>query len=190
MPDLSGLAQTLVSGDKQYSIVILGGLMGPTIAGALMLILTRGFNLYRLALTIIFIGLVATLVFWSGSLFTSSSVAIAAMVIGAIVLRGPDALAFLAAHFIAISFCLNAVAGFDYFFMSRANVGGSTHRSDIGTLSEIMFGSQMLWAIGLAVSSLIVLAAAFMFSNALARRSQRIAQEKRVAKKAEKQLSQ
>lgn len=139
-PGLSGLAHTFSGSDFERIIVLLGGLLGPSIAGAVMLVLSRRMGLNRLALYLLAGALLVTVVFWAGDMFTRVTVLSFGVAVTAMALMGHSALRHLFAHIIAISFCLNAVAQLDYVFMRNANVGSYAGQSDTGALADIIGG--------------------------------------------------
>jgi len=164
-PGLSGLAHTFSGSDFERIIVLLGGLLGPSIAGAILLIMSRRMGLNRLALYLLAGALLATVVLWAGDLFTRVTVLGFGVGVAAIALWGRAALRHLFAHIIAIAFCLNAVAQFDYIFMSSANVGGYGGLSDTGVLAEIIGGPHIFWAIIVSALSLFILYLAVKLSG-------------------------
>lgn len=164
-PGLSGLAHTFSGSDFERIIVLFGGLLGPSIAGAVMLILSRRMGQNRLALFLLAGALLATVVLWAGDLFTQVSVLGFGVVVTGIAFWGYAALRHLFAHIIAIAFCLNAVAQFDYFFIRSANVGGFAGQSDTGALANIIGGPHLLWAVIVSALSLFILYLAFKLSG-------------------------
>jgi Peptidase M50B-like len=164
-PQFSGLAQTVTSSDWQQVVVLLGGLLGPALAGAVMLILTRRLNQSRLALYLLTGGLVATLVFWAGDNFTRAIVFGFGLVITVIATKAWPLVRSLSAHIIALAFCLNAVADFNYFFMRAADVGAYSGRSDTSALAAIIGGPHLFWALVPSVLSILILYGAFRFSR-------------------------
>ena len=166
-PELSGLAHTYTGSDFARVIVLLGGLLGPACAGAVMLILSRRFGFSKLALLLLTAALLATALFWAGDMFTRVTVFGFGVVVGFIALRTNPLIRTLCAHIIAIAFCLNAVTGFRYFFMSQANVGGYSVQSDTGALATIIGGPHLFWAIVPSLLSVIILLATFHFSGGL-----------------------
>ncbi len=164
-PAFSGSAHTYNAGNFAQMIVLLGGLLGPSIAGAIMLILARRFGASRLALFLLAGALLATLLFWAGDNFTRISVLGFGVVVSAIAFKAWPLIRALSAHIIAISFCLNAVAGFDYFFMDRSDIGAYGGKSDTRALADLIGGPHLFWALVPSILSLIVLFAAFRFSG-------------------------
>lgn len=169
-PDFSGAAHTAISGDGAQMIVIISGLLAPSIVGGVLLILARGFEKSRLALGILAIGLVVSGVLWAGDMFTRVTALGAGVALGLIIFRSPVAFLSMAAQIIAISICLNAFAQIDYFFMQGGQSGGYTVVSDTAVLSRIVGLPHKIWAIGLTIFSIGILYLAVRLSGKLAKR--------------------
>lgn len=164
-PQFSGLAHTFSGSEWERVVVLLVGLLGPAIAGGFMLVLTRRFGHSRPALLILAAALFATLVLWAGDNFTRISVLGFAVVISVIAVKARPLFRSLSAHIIALAFCLNAVADFDYFFMNSADVGAYAGKSDTSALADIIGGPHLLWALVPSILSIIILFAAFRISG-------------------------
>jgi len=151
--NFSGLAHTAVFGQAERIVVLLGGLLGPAIAGGLLLIASRGLNLNRAALYILSALLFATAIFWSGDNFTRMGTIVLGGFILTIAAKGTPSICRFLALIISISLCMSAVTRLDYFFMKEASIG----KSDTGALAEILGGGHMIWAILLSALSLFIL---------------------------------
>ncbi|MCF6219503.1 MAG: M50 family metallopeptidase [Robiginitomaculum sp.] len=164
-PQFSGLAHTFTGNDWERVVVLLGGLLGPAIAGAVMLILSRRLDQSRLALFLLAGALVATLFLWAGDNFTRMSMLGFALVVSLIAFKAWPWVVAVSAHIIALAFCLNAVADFSYFFMNSADVGNYAGKSDTSALAEIIGGPHLFWALVPSVLSILILYGAFRLSN-------------------------
>ncbi len=136
-PDLSGMAYSAVSGSGAHVLVILSGLLAPSLFGALLLILTRGLNKSRTALWGLSAGLILSGIIWAGDLFTGASIIGIGAVLALFTWKAPEILRRVGAQILAISFCLNAVTHMDYFFMKSGFSGGQPVHSDTASLSNI-----------------------------------------------------
>ena len=161
----SGLAQTAVFGSFERIIVVAGGLLGPAIAGALMLMAARGLNLNRMALYILAALLFATAIFWAGDGFTRMGTLVIGCFVMAIAVKGNAFICSILAHIIAISLCLSAVTRLDYFFVSNGKVEGKIHTSDTGTLADLIGGPHWFWGALLSVLSILILFLAYRISG-------------------------
>lgn len=164
-PRFSGLAHTFSGGDLERVVVLLSGLLGPAIAGGLMLILTRRFGRSRPALLILAAALFATLILWAGDNFTRISVLGFGIVVSLIAVKASPLIRSASAHVIALAFCLNAVADFSYFFMNSSNLEINGGKSDTTALADIIGGPHIFWAIVPSLLSILILFMALKLSG-------------------------
>ena len=167
-PNFSGLARTGTSNDFQRAMVIILGLLGPSIIGVLMIILTRALNWYRVAIVILAVLLAMTQI-WAADSFTRMSLAGGMVILGLIAWKVPNQAVLYISHIIAIALCLNAMTGFGYFFVGSAEIAGSVYASDTGVLADSFFGPYWLWGGLIAALSMIILLAGVILSDKWAR---------------------
>lgn len=173
-PRFSGLAHTFSGSDFERVVVLLTGLLGPAIAGGLMLILTRRFGHSRPALLILAAALFATLVLWAGDNFTRISVLGFALVVSVIAVKASPLIRSVSAHIIALAFCLNAVADFSYFFMNSSSLEINGGKSDTTALADIIGGPHIFWALVPSILSIIILFTAFKFSGGFGKKRSKL----------------
>lgn len=167
--DFSGVALTATRSSFSQGMVVIVGLLGPSLLGVWMIMLTRAFGLYRLALLSL-AALMALSLIWAGDRFTFLTLGIAAAIISVMGWKVPDRAVLYIAYCLAISLCLSALTGFGYFFMGNAEVAGDFYRSDTGVLSDIWGGPYWLWGGIMVCLSVIILLAGVILSDAWARR--------------------
>jgi len=172
-PNFSGVAQTATANDFQRIMVILLGLLGPSLLGLLMIVFTRALNWYRVSI-IILAGLLVMSQIWAADSFTRTTLAGGAVLLGLIAWKVPNQAVLYIAHIIAIALCLNALTGFGYFFIGNAEVAGSVYRSDTGVMADILFGPHWLWGVLIAGLSVIILFVGVFFSDKWARRKEEV----------------
>ncbi|GGX73646.1 peptidase M50 [Litorimonas cladophorae] len=168
-PNFSGVAQTATVNDFQRAMVIIVGLLGPSLLGVLMIILTRALNWYRIAI-IVLAALLAMSQIWAADSFTQLTLASGTLALGLVAWKVPNQAVLYIAHIIAIGLCLNALTGFGYFFIGNAEVAGSLYRSDSGVLSDIIGGPHWFWGGLIAALSILILFAGVVLSDKWARR--------------------
>jgi hypothetical protein len=166
-PNLSGVAKTNTSNNTQRLIVLFLGLLGPSMTGGLMLILTRRYKLGHICVFIIASALLISGVIWAGNVFSRITLIFAGLILAVIVIRGSRFIQGITAYIIAISLCLNALTDFGYFFMKGGNIAGVPMMSDTSHLREILGGPHLMWASIVAGLTLLILYAAFRFSGTL-----------------------
>ena len=168
-PNFSGVAQTATVNDFQRAMVILFGLLGPSLIGVLMIVLTRALNWYRVAIVIL-AALLAMSQIWAADSFTRVTLGGGTVILALIAWKVPNHAVLYISHIIAIALCLNALTGFGYFFIGNAEVAGSLYRSDTGVMADILFGPHWFWGGVIAALSIVILFAGVILSDRWARR--------------------
>lgn len=168
-PNFSGIAQTATINDFQRGMVIVLGLLGPSLLGVLMIVLTRALNWYRVAI-IVLAALLLLSQIWAADSFTRLALGGGTAILGLIAWKVPNQGVLYIAHITAIALCLNALTGFGYFFIGNAEVAGSLYRSDTGVMADILFGPHWLWGGLIAALSVVILFAGVILSDKWARR--------------------
>ncbi len=168
-PNFSGLAQTATSNDFQRVMVILLGLLGPSLLGVLMIVLTRALNWYRVAIVVLAV-LLAISQIWAADSFTRTTLAVGMIVLALIAWKVPNQAVLYVSHILAIALCLNALTGFGYFFIGSGQVGGSVYQSDTAVMADILFGPYWFWGGIIAALSIIILFLGVVLSDKWARK--------------------
>lgn len=157
--DGSGLAHWSGSlGRVGRAVVAAGGLMGPSVAGASLLVLSRHPSRSRALLVLIGVGMVLT-AFWvarTGFGFTFLSA-----VGGAVGLAGwrlGRAPATFLVQLIGAQLCIALFRDVRYMFSAGGAVGGSTHVSDSAVMAEALLLPYWFWGGLTAVASALTLA--------------------------------
>ena len=168
-PNFSGIALTATSTDFQRAMVILIGLLGPSLLGVLMIVLTRALNWYRVALVVL-AALLAMSQIWAADNFTRMTLGAGMAILGLVAWKIPNQAVLYISHIIAIALCLNALTGFGYFFIGSAEVAGSVYQSDTAIMADILFGPYWLWGGLIAALSIVILFAGVVLSDRWARK--------------------
>ncbi len=168
-PNFSGLALTATSNNFQRAMVILLGLLGPSLLGVLMIVLTRALNWYRVALIVLAV-LLAVSQIWATDSFTRTALGGGTIILGLIAWKIPNQAVLYVSHIIAIALCLNALTGFGYFFIGSAEIAGSPYQSDTAVMSDILGGPYWMWGALIAALSIVILVAGVVLSDKWARR--------------------
>jgi hypothetical protein len=119
-PNFSGLALTATSNDFSHAMVIVFGLLGPSLLGVFMITLTRAFSLYRLAILAL-AALLGLSLIWASDGFTIVTLGGGAVLMGLIGWKLPNRALLYIAYVVAIALCLSALTGFSYFFIGNAS---------------------------------------------------------------------
>ena len=170
-PNFSGLARTATATDFQRAMVIILGLLGPSLLGVLMIILTRALNWYRVAIVVLAV-LLAMSQIWAADSFTRLALGGGTLILGLIAWKVPNQAVLYTSHIIAIALCLNALTGFGYFFIGNAEISGSIYRSDAGVMADILGGPHWLWGGLIAALSIVILFVGVVLSDKWARKKE------------------
>ena len=168
-PNFSGLALTATSNDFSHAMVIVFGLLGPSLLGVFMITLTRAFSLYRLAILAL-AALLGLSLIWASDGFTIVTLGGGAVLMGLIGWKLPNRALLYIAYVVAIALCLSALTGFSYFFIGNAEVAGANYRSDTGVLADLWDGPHWLWGGLMVVLSVAILVAGVFLSDRWARK--------------------
>ena len=166
--DFSGVATTATTTDFQRVMVIVFGLLGPSLLGVVLLFLTRALNWYRVAI-ILLAALLVLSQLWAADLYTRGVLAAFFVAAAVIAWKVPAKPVLYIAHIVAIALCLNALTGFGYFFMGNAEVAGRVYQSDTGVLASLLGGPYWLWGGIMVAASILLLALGVFVSDRWAR---------------------
>jgi hypothetical protein len=158
-PDGSGLARW--SGDVGRlgrAAVAAGGLVGPSVAGALILALSREPRRAPLHLALLGSGMLATVL-----LFTRGDFAPAFALGGGLALLGvarlaPRGASLLLLRLLGVQLCLAVFRDLDYMFSDGGVVGGVARPSDSAAIAEALLLPHWFWGGAVALASFAVLA--------------------------------
>jgi len=179
-PNFSGTAYTLLTKDSQHLCVLFLGLLGPSLLGAILIILTRALSRYRLSL-IFLTALLLMSQIWAADMFTRGTLAGAALLTGLLAWKAPRFLLLYFTQITAIALCLNAITDFGYFFMGGFIRDGQVMQSDTSKIGEILGGPYWLWGSLITLLSVIILVLAVYYSDRWARRKDEKSQSIRPA---------
>ena len=140
------------------ALIAAGGLVGPTVAGITLLLLSRSPRFARAVLGTLALLLTVSMVLWSrnsfGAVFLmalAATLALAARVL-------PDSAAAFLLHLIAATLCLSWFTDLDYMFSAQAIVNGVAQPSDSAVMAQALWLPYWFWGGVVAVFSLAVAA--------------------------------
>lgn len=150
-------------GRLSTALIAAGGLVGPSIAGIGLLLLSSAQRFARALLATIAVLLVISVLLWSrntfGVVFLLSTAAVLAL--GAKVL--PDAVASFVLHLMAATLCLSWFTDLDYMFSAQAMVNGVAHPSDSAVIAQALWLPYWFWGGVIAAFSLALVALGIRF---------------------------
>lgn len=140
------------------ALIAAGGLVGPTVAGITLLLLSRSLRFARVVLGTLALLLTVSMVVWSRNSFgavyllaLAATLALAARVL-------PDTAAAFVLHLIAVTLCLSWFTDLDYMFSAQAVVNGVAQPSDSAVMAQALWLPYWFWGGVVAVFSLAVAA--------------------------------
>ena len=155
----SGLAYHsghLALGTLGRALVSAGGLMGPPIAGAGLLLASRHRKSARLALFALGLLLLLSTLIWVRSFYGWLMLPLLGFVILYLSLESNGRLQMLSAQFLGVQACISSYQHLDYLFSHSATIGGRMMLSDTGRIALLLVLPHWFWG------GLIALASAFI----------------------------
>lgn len=156
--DASGLAHVRSADGWPHAVLSATGLLGPPLAGLVMLTLGRGPRRARIALLALALALAVSLVVWVRSVAGLVAVPLVALPIAAVGLWGGARTRMGAAQFLGLLFGLDTLSRIDYLFSKTATIGGAASPSDVANIATDVGGVYWLWGLPIACVSLALLA--------------------------------
>ena len=141
------------------ALVSAGGLLGPSIAGMLLLWLSTA-RLPRVQLGLLALGLflLGSALIWVRTLFGLGMVVALGVAIAAIPLYMPRWMQYFSVQFLGVQACISSFQHLDYLFTERVSIGGrSLQYSDTGAIARELLLPYWFWGGLLALISLVFL---------------------------------
>jgi hypothetical protein len=144
-------------GRLETALIAAGGLLGPTLAGVGLLLLSGSSRLARTLLVVLALVLLASMALWSRNIFGLGFLLVWAVVLLLAARYLPAAGAAWTLQLIAITLCLSWFTDLDYMFSGQAVVGGVTHLSDSAVIAQALFLPYWFWGGLVALLSMLLL---------------------------------
>ena|ERR1035437_1232388 len=162
--DGSGLAQWHGNpGRIARALVAAGGLMGPTLAGTGVLLLSSSARFARILLTTLAALVALAVVLWVRNLFGVVVLLALAGTLGLAARTLPDSAAAFLLHLIAVTLCLSWWRDLNYMFSAQALVNGVGYPSDSALIAQALWLPYWFWGAALALFSLALTALGIWF---------------------------
>lgn len=145
--------------------VAAGGLLGPTVAGVALLLLSRSPRHARLLLGACAVLIFLTVVLWARNPFGIVFLLGAAACLALSARWLPDLAAAFLLNFIAALLCLSWLRDLDYMFSNSAVLADGVHQSDTGLIANALFLPYWFWGAVVALISLALLIAGFRLAT-------------------------
>lgn len=160
-PNGSGLAYhsgRLAFGAFGRALVSAGGLMGPPIAGAVLLIASRGRKSARRSLALLGVLLILSTLLWVRTLVGWLLLPALGIAIVYLALETAEWVQVFAVQFLGVQACISSYRQLDYLFSSSATINGKTMLSDTGRISNLLILPHWFWGLLLTVLMFVILA--------------------------------
>jgi len=165
LPFGGGSAWSRTSSDIAGVVVAGAGLLGPSLIGAIILILSRRFGRSRSALVLIACTLIFTANTWSKDGFTDVLCYCYATFFMLLAGMPGRFLRDFVVQFFAVIFAIDAVEGWSYAMIGGFTREGQHLTSDTGRIAEILGGSHEFWGAIVMAIAVAILVAAYFLSN-------------------------
>ena len=155
LPDGSGFAE--YSGNLWrlgHALVAIAGLLGPSIAGCMMIIASRSRTVSRWVLVALAAALVVTMLIWVRSVTGWVVLALFALAATAIAARASAKWQRIAVEFLGVQGAVSVYQDLGYLFSPGGIIGGQRALSDTARISEALFLPYWVW--GAAITAVIV----------------------------------
>lgn len=159
--NLGGTAYSSGVGSLGRAFVAAGGLLGPAIAGGLVIVLGSRQSTARWVLAGLSIMLALSLVFFVRNVFGWVALGIIAAILGPLAFYGPELLRVFVAQLIGIQFCLASWGTLDYMFTKQFRRDGQVINSDTQEIAEVLLLPYWFWGGLIAIVSFLVMASSF-----------------------------
>lgn len=149
-PDASGYARfstDLFLGNIGQAIVAMGGPIGPTIAGSLLILSTKKTKFGRIAMFILGLFMLLSVILWIRSLLGILVISILSLIIIYISLKASDKVQIVSLQFLGVQAIMSLYLSIDYLFSSGGTAGGSSFNSDTAIIAKYLLLPHWIWAI-------------------------------------------
>jgi hypothetical protein len=152
-------------GRMATALIAAGGLVGPTLAGVGLLLLSRSPRFARAALVLVAVALLTVVALWARNAFGIGFLLAWALGLGLAAKVLPDGAAAFLLHLIALTLCLSWLTDLDYMFSNQAIVNGVALPSDSAAMAAALWLPYWFWGGVVAAFSLGLLLSAIGFAS-------------------------
>ncbi len=159
--NLGGTAYSSGVGSLGRAFVAAGGLLGPAIAGGVIIILGSRESTARWVLAGLAIVLAISLVLFVRNAFGWFALGLIAALLAPLALYGPEIVKVFVAQLIGIQFCLASWGTLDYMFTKNFRRDGQVIDSDTQEIAEVLLLPYWFWGGLIALLSFGIMASSF-----------------------------
>ncbi len=139
------------------ALVAAAGPMGPPIAGAMLLRVSRYGDVAKLVLTLFGLGLIISVVIWVKTVVGVVVISLLGVVILIIGLQKASGLQRAALQFLGVQACISTFRDFNYLFTAGGSISGQQFASDTSVIANHLFLPHWAWGLLLTLFSLTIL---------------------------------
>lgn len=147
------------------ALIAAGGLVGPSLVGVSLLLLSRAPRFARAALLLVAVCLLIVTALWARNAFGIGFLLAWALCLGLAAKALPDAAAAFLLHLIALTLCLSWLTDLDYMFSNQAVVNGVALPSDSAVMAAALWLPYWFWGGVVAAFSLVILLLGIGFAS-------------------------
>jgi hypothetical protein len=136
------------------ALVAAGGLLGPTLAGVSLLLLSRQARFARAVLVLLAMLIAVSVILWTRNAFGALFLLVLATLLALAAKALSETAAAFLLHLMAITLCLSCFTDLGYMFSNQALVVGVAHLSDSAVISHTLGLPYWFWGAALALLSL------------------------------------
>lgn len=159
--NLGGTAYSSGVGSLGRAFVAAGGLLGPAIAGGMIIVLGSREATARWVLAGLSLLLALSLVFFVRNLFGWLALGLIAALLGPLAFYGPELIRVFVAQLIGIQFCLASWGTLDYMFTKSFRRDGQIIDSDTQEIADVLLLPYWFWGGLIALVSFAIMASSF-----------------------------
>lgn len=159
--NLGGSANFGGVGGLGRAFVSAGGLLGPAVAGGLIIVLGSRESTARWVLAGLAVVLAFSLLLFVRNAFGWFALGLIAALLAPLAIYGPELLKIFVAQLIGIQFCLASWGTLDYMFTKNFNRDGDIINSDTQEISEVLLLPYWFWGGLIAFLSFLIMASSF-----------------------------
>ena len=166
-PDGSGVAHSLIPADASVfarAFVSAAGPLGPPVAGALLIVASRGRRATRVALGVLAGALLLSTVLWVRSVVGWMVLPGFAVALIVVLWRGPLKVQDFTIQLLGVQACASAWRDVNYLFSDGGFVAGQPQRSDTAAIADSLLLPYWFWGGAISVLILALLAASLRFA--------------------------
>lgn len=159
--NLGGTAYSSGVGSLGRVLVSAGGLLGPAVAGGLIIYLGSREVTVRLVLAGLTVAIGLSLIFFVRNAFGWVAMGLIAVAMGVLAFYGPELVRVFVTQLIGIQFCLASWGTLDYMFTRGFVRDGQFVSSDTQDIAEVLLLPYWFWGALIALTSLAIMAGSF-----------------------------